>query len=581
MRKALPYLVVLGLLALAPTTVSTQIDLGVPSKTGIVVSASDLAADAGASVLAKGGNAVDAAVATAFAMAVTSPSNGNIGGGGFMVIRLPTGTATTFDYREMAPGKSTPTMYLNKAGEIDMSLTQQGYLAPGVPGTVRGMAAAHKKFGKLAWKDVVTPAVTLASKGFKLSKSLANGLNSEVLGTERGPGRMAAFPASVAAYGKPGGGEWKEGDTIVLGDLGKTLTAIATDGPDAFYKGWIADRIAEDMAAHGGLITKDDLANYAAKERAPIKGTFYGYDIIGMPPPSSGGIALVEMLNMLEAMNLQKETRQSVRGIHLVIEAQRRAYLDRARFIGDTDFVQVPIDTLISKAHAKELIATVTPNKASSSAELGKDILSAGKMPAEEPMETTHFSVVDKDGMAVTNTFTLEGGYGSHVVIKGTGMILNNEMGDFNKKPGTTTATGTIGTPANVIAPGKRMLSSMTPVIIAKDGKLVMVTGSPGGRTIINTVLHVVLGVTAWGLNGREAVDSPRWDHEWMPDRVTFEANALSDAAMAQLKTMGYDVVQRGEQGSAQSIWMHPQTGTAFGIADHRSPDAKASKGGS
>ncbi len=581
MRKALPYLVVLGLLALAPTTVSTQIDLGVPSKTGIVVSASDLAADAGASVLAKGGNAVDAAVATAFAMAVTSPSNGNIGGGGFMVIRLPNGTATTFDYREMAPGKSTPTMYLNKAGEIDMSLTQQGYLAPGVPGTVRGMAAAHKKFGKLAWKDVVTPAVTLASKGFKLSKSLANGLNSEVLGTERGPGRMAAFPASVAAYGKPGGGEWKEGDTIVLGDLGKTLTAIATDGPDAFYKGWIADRIAEDMAAHGGLITKDDLANYAAKERAPIKGTFYGYDIIGMPPPSSGGIALVEMLNMLEAMNLQKETRQSVRGIHLVIEAQRRAYLDRARFIGDTDFVQVPIDTLISKAHAKELIATVTPNKASSSAELGKDILSAGKMPAEEPMETTHFSVVDKDGMAVTNTFTLEGGYGSHVVIKGTGMILNNEMGDFNKKPGTTTATGTIGTPANVIAPGKRMLSSMTPVIIAKDGKLVMVTGSPGGRTIINTVLHVVLGVTAWGLNGREAVDSPRWDHEWMPDRVTFEANALSDAAMAQLKTMGYDVVQRGEQGSAQSIWMHPQTGTAFGIADHRSPDAKASKGGS
>jgi len=581
MRKALPYLVALGLLALAPATVSTQIDLGVPSKTGIVVSASDLAADAGASVLAKGGNAVDAAVATAFAMAVTSPSNGNIGGGGFMIVRLPNGTATTFDYREMAPGKSTPTMYLNKAGEIDMSLTQQGYLAPGVPGTVRGMAAAHKKFGKLAWKDVVSPAVALASKGFKLSKSLANGLNSEVLGTERGPGRMAAFPASVAAYGKPGGGEWKEGDTIVLGDLGKTLTAIATDGPDAFYKGWIADRIAEDMAAHGGLITKDDLANYAAKERAPIKGTFYGYDIIGMPPPSSGGIALVEMLNMLEAMNLQKETRQSVRGIHLVIEAQRRAYLDRARFLGDTDFVQVPIDTLISKAHAKELISTVTPNKASSSAELGKDILSAGKMPAEEPMETTHFSVVDKDGMAVTNTFTLEGGYGSHVVIKGTGMILNNEMGDFNKKPGTTTTTGTIGTPANVIAPGKRMLSSMTPVIIAKGGKLVMVTGSPGGRTIINTVLHVVLGVTAWGLNGREAVDSPRWDHEWMPDRVTFEANALSDAAMAQLKTMGYDVVQRGEQGSAQSIWMHPQTGTAFGIADHRSPDAKASKGGS
>ena len=581
MRNAVSVLAVLGLLAIAPATVSTQVDLGVPSKSGVVVSSSDLAADAGASVLAKGGNAVDAAVATAFAMAVTSPSNGNIGGGGFMVVRLPNGTATTFDYREMAPGKSTTTMYLNAAGEIDMSLTQQGYLAPGVPGTVRGLAAAHKKFGKLAWKDVVAPAVELASKGFKLSKSLANGLNSEILGTERGPGRMAAFPASVAAYGKPGGGEWKDGDTIVLGDLGKTLTAIATDGPDAFYKGWIADRIAEDMAANGGIITKADLANYVAKERAPIKGTFYGYDIIGMPPPSSGGIALVEMLNMLEALNLQKETRQSVRTIHLVVEAQRRAYLDRARFLGDADFVQVPIDMLTSKAHAKELITTITPNKASSSAELGKDILSAGKMPADEPMETTHFSVVDKDGMAVSNTFTLEGGYGSHVVIKGTGMILNNEMGDFNKKPGTTTTTGTIGTPANVIAPGKRMLSSMTPVIISKGGKLVMVTGSPGGRTIINTVLHVVLGATAWGLNGHDAVAAPRWDHEWMPDRVTFEANALSDTAMAQLKAMGYDVVQRGEQGSAQSIWMHPQTGTAFGIPDMRSPDAKASKGGS
>lgn len=576
MRNVVPVLAVLGLLAIAPATVSTQMDLGVPSKSGIVVSSSDLAADAGASVLAKGGNAVDAAVATAFAMAVTSPSNGNIGGGGFMVIRLPNGTATTFDYREMAPGTSTPTMYLNAQGEIDMSLTQQGYLAPGVPGTVRGLAAAHKKFGTLAWKDVVAPAVTLASKGFTLSKSLASQLNSEI------KGRMKTFPASVAAYGKPGGGDWAEGDTIVLGDLGKTLTAIATDGPDAFYKGWIADRIATDMAAHGGIITKQDLATYAAKERAPIKGTFYGYDIISMPPPSSGGIALVEMLNMLEALNLQQETRQSVRAIHLVVEAQRRAYLDRARFLGDTDFVTVPIDMLTSKAHAKALIASITPNKASSSAELGKDILAAGKMPADEPVETTHFSVVDKNGMAVSNTFTLEGGYGSHVVITGTGMILNNEMGDFNKKPGFTNSTGTIGTPANVIAPGKRMLSSMTPVIISKGGTLVMVTGSPGGRTIINTVLHVVLGATAWNLTGREAVDARRWDHEWMPDRVTFEANALTDTALAQLKTMGYaDIVQRGEQGSAQSIWMHPRTGMAYGIADMRSPDAKASKGGS
>jgi gamma-glutamyltranspeptidase/glutathione hydrolase len=562
--------VVVLALVLVPVA-RAQVDLGVASKTGVVVSSSDLAAEAGASVLRKGGNAVDAAVATAFAMAVTSPSNGNIGGGGFMVVRLPNGTATTFDYREMAPGKSTPTMYLNAQGEIDMSLTQQGYLAPGVPGTVRGLAMAHGKFGKLPWKDVVTPAVELA-KGFPLSQSLASGLNNEV------NGRMKNFPASVKAYGKPGGGDWKAGDTIVLGDLAKTLSAIATDGPDAFYKGWIADRIAEDMAANGGLITKQDLANYVAKERAPIKGTFNGFDIISMPPPSSGGVALIEMLNMLEAARLTEVPRSSVKAIHLVVEAQRRAYLDRARFLGDTDFVQVPIERLTSKAHARQLIADIQPMKASSSAELGKDILSAGKLPADESMETTHFSVVDADGMAVSNTFTLEGGYGSHVVIAGTGMILNNEMGDFNKKPGFTNDRGTIGTPANVIAPGKRMLSSMTPTIVAKNGKLVLVTGSPGGRTIINTVLHVVLGVTAWNLTGREAVDAPRWDHEWMPDRVTFEGEALAPAAVAQLKEMGYDVVLRGEQGSAQSIWIHPQTGTAFGIADLRSPDAKAVK---
>ncbi|TAK19341.1 MAG: gamma-glutamyltransferase [Acidobacteria bacterium] len=584
MRKVLiSALAVAATLAVATPSrkVAAQVDLGVPSKTGMVVSSSDIAAETGAAILGRGGNAVDAAVATAFAMAVTSPSNGNIGGGGFMVIRQPNGAATTFDYREMAPAKSTPTMYLNAQGEIDMSLTQQGYLAPGVPGTVRGLAMAHKKFGKLPWKDVVSPAAEIAAKGFKLSKSLASGLNGETIGTEERPGRMKSFPASIAAYGKPGGGAWKEGDTIVLADLGKTLTAIANDGPDAFYKGWIADRIAEDMAANGGLITKADLANYVAKERAPVKGTFNGYEIISMPPPSSGGIALLEMLNMLESVGLPNESRQSVKAIHLIVEAQRRAYLDRARYLGDTDFVDVPVAKLISKPHAKEMMSTLQPNRASSSAELGKDILSAGKLPADEPLETTHFSVVDRDGMAVSNTFTLEGGYGSHVVIKGTGMILNNEMGDFNKKPGTTTSTGTIGTPANVIAPGKRMLSSMTPAIVSKNGKLVLVTGSPGGRTIINTVLHVVLGVTAWNLTGREAVDSPRWDHEWMPDRVTFEGEALSPAAVNQLKAMGYDVVLRGEQGSAQSIWMHPQTGTAFGIADLRSPDAKAVKGGS
>jgi gamma-glutamyltranspeptidase/glutathione hydrolase len=368
----------------------------------------------------------------------------------------------------------------------------------------------------------------------------------------------------------------------VLPDLAKTLTAIATDGGDAFYTGWIADRIAEDMAAHGGLLTKADLAAYQAKERQPIKGTFLGYDIVSMPPPSSGGIALVEMLNMLEALDIQKLKRDSAADrtteIHLEIEAMRRAYLDRARFLGDADFVQVPVARLISKPYAREIIKNIDPARASSSAELGIDILS--KTMADEPSDTTHFSVVDKDGMAVSNTFTLEGGYGSHVVVKGAGFILNNEMGDFNKKPGLTNATGTIGTPANIIAPGKRMLSSMTPTIVSKDGKLVLVTGSPGSRTIINTVFDIVVSVTAFGVTGPAAIEAKRFDHEWMPDTVTFESNGLPQDILDKLTAMGHKVTMRGAQGSAQSIWIDPKTGSAIGVADHRDATAKASKPG-
>jgi gamma-glutamyltranspeptidase/glutathione hydrolase len=546
-------------------------NLGVPSTTGLVVSSSDIASDTGAAILARGGNAVDAAVATAFALAVTHPFAGNIGGGGFMVVRTPDGKATSFDYRETAPGKSTPTMYLGADGNIDMRLTNTGYLAPGVPGTVRGLALAHKRFGKLAWKDVVMPAATLAKDGFVMAPSLASSLSREV-----GNG-MKPYPTSVAAYGKPGGGAWAAGDRLVLPDLAKTLTAIATDGPDVFYTGWIADRIAADMAAHGGLITKEDLAAYQAKERAPVTGTFLGYDVISMGPPSSGGIVLVEMLNMLEAAQIQRQPRGSAGAVHLVTEAMRRGFLDRARFLGDADFVQVPVGDLTSKAHGRELIKTIDPKKASSSVELGKDIVSA--TPGhEEPMDTTHFSVVDRDGMAVSNTYTLEGGYGSHVVVDGAGFLLNNEMGDFNKKPGTTDLTGNIGTDANLIAPGKRMLSSMTPTIMTKDGKLVLITGSPGSRTIINTVLDIVLDVAAWGMTGKDAIDAPRMHHSWLPDRLDVEANGLGDDVLATLKSMGHNVRAAGRQGSAQSIWVQPGTGTAFGIADTRDATAKASK---
>jgi len=563
-------LAVTAVLAAPATPVSTQAqpDLGTFAREGVVVSSSDIASDIGAAVLARGGTAVDAAVATAFAMAVTYPTAGNIGGGGFMIVRLPDGTATTFDFRERAPGKSTPTMYLDAQGNINRNLTAAGYLAPGVPGTVRGLAMAHSRFGKMPWRDLVMPAADLARNGFLVSRSLAGGLNREVAGP------MKPFPGSVAAYGKPGGGQWAEGDTIVLGDLAKTLTAIATDGPDAFYTGWIADTIEKAMAANGGLITKADLAAYQAKERQPVRGTFLGYEIISMPPPSSGGTALLTMLNMLEALEIQKLPRLSAEAVHLTTEARRRAFLDRARFLGDPDFVEVPVARLISKAHATDLIKTIDPKRASSSVELGKDIVT---VPGEESDETTHFSVADRNGMAVSLTYTLEGGYGAHLVIPGTGFLLNNEMGDFNKKPGTTNLTGDIGTPANLIAPGKRMLSSMTPVIVARGSRLVLVTGSPGGRTIINTSLDVVLGVTAWGLTGREAVDAPRMHHQWLPDRLSIEANGVSDDVQATLKALGHDVRVGGTQGSAQTIWVHPNTGAIYGVADRRSADAKAS----
>jgi gamma-glutamyltranspeptidase/glutathione hydrolase len=373
----------------------------VASKRGVVVSVSGIASDVGASILARGGNAVDAAVATAFALAVTHPSAGNLGGGGFMIVRTADGKATSFDYREKAPAASTPTMYLKPDGTIDRSLTRAGWLAPGVPGTVRGLAMAHRKFGKLPWADVVRPAARLASGGFPLSKALASSLNSTVARL------MAPFPSSVAAYGKPGGGSWTEGDTIRLADRGRALEAIALGGPDAFYTGWIADSIASQMTANGGLITKADLAAYEAKERAPLRGTFNGYEIIAMGPPSSGGTVMLETLNILERFGVAKMDRWSPDYLHLRIEAARRAYADRARWLGDPDFVSVPVARLTSKAYADTLSRGISRDRASKSVEIGSDIVTVR---TAESNETTHFSVVDADGNAVSNTYTLEGG---------------------------------------------------------------------------------------------------------------------------------------------------------------------------
>ena len=555
-------------LAQVPARAARDQDV-VASRRGVVVSVSGIASDVGASILARGGNAVDAAVATAFALAVTHPSAGNLGGGGFMIVRTADGKATSFDYRERAPGAATPTMYLKPDGTIDRSLTRAGWLAPGVPGTVRGLALAHKRFGKLPWADVVRPAARLATRGFPLSKALAKSLNSTI---EK---FMAPFPSSVAAYGKPGGGSWSEGDTIRLTDLGRTLEAIASQGPDAFYTGWIADSIAAQMKANGGRITKADLAAYEAKERTPVRGTFNGYEVIAMGPPSSGGTVMLETLNILEHFGVSKMDRWSVDYLHLRIEAARRAYADRARWLGDPDFVSVPVARLTSKAYADTLARGISRERASRSVDIGSDIVTVR---AAESDETTHFSVVDAQGNAVTNTYTLEGGYGSGVVIRGAGFILNNEMGDFNKKPGETNVGGDIGTPANLIAPGKRMLSSMSPAIVTRDRRLVLVTGSPGGRTIPNTVLDVVLGVTAFGEPIRQAVDAPRLHHQWLPDSTTIEAGKVTDATIAALRARGQAVrVGESQQGDAHSIWIDTKTGMAYGAADHRSPDSKAS----
>ncbi|HEY9229237.1 MAG TPA: gamma-glutamyltransferase, partial [Gemmatimonadaceae bacterium] len=539
----------------------------VTSKNGMVISTSAPASDVGAAILRKGGNAIDAAVATAFALAVTHPSAGNIGGGGFMVIRPATGAPITIDYRERAPLQSTPTMYLDSTGQIARRRTATGYLAPGVPGTVRGLAMAHKRFGKLAWKDVVMPAVLLAEKGFVLPEGLARSLNREVTNA------MAPYPSSVAAYGKPGGGEWAAGDTIMLADLGRTLRAIATKGPNVFYTGWIADSIAAAMQANGGLISKKDLAAYQAKVRTPVRGKYHGYEIISMPPPSSGGVAMIQMLNILERFDLPKLGAMSPQAIHYEIEAMRRAYLDRARYLGDPDFVKNPVEKLTSKTYAKTLAAGIDSNHASKSTELGKDIFT--QVATTEHDETTHFSVVDKYGNAVSNTYTLEGGFGSHVVVSGTGMILNNEMGDFNKKPGETNERGDIGTAPNLIAPGKRMLSSMTPSIVTKDGKLFMVVGSPGGRTIINTVMEIVLNGIDFGMDVRQAVDAPRFHHQWLPDSVTFERNALPDSTLQKLQAMGHAVKFGSQQGDGHTIIV--RNGMAFGANDRRSSDSKAS----
>jgi gamma-glutamyltranspeptidase/glutathione hydrolase len=515
---------------------------------GMVVCVSPEAADVGVTVLKQGGTAVDAAVAVAFAMAVTYPAAGNIGGGGFMLVAPPGAEPTVFDYRETAPAAVTRETFVK-------TTDWHNHKAVGVPGTVRGLDLAHKRFGKRTWKELLQPAIKLADEGFALDQSMVNSLNLAV----RRPGGSEEFRRLFGKDGKP---TWQVGDRLVQKDLAKTLRRIAEDGVDGFYTGELAELLVKEIRSGEGLISRGDLDAYRAKERKAVHGTYRGYDVYGPPPPSSGGIGLAEMLNILEGFDLGKMGADSAEARHVMAESMRRAYADRARYLGDPDFVPVP-EFLVSKPHAWKLAKTINLDKATPSESVATDIPLA-----KEGDSTTHFSIIDRNGMAVANTYTLEDSYGSRVVVRGAGYILNNEMGDFNSRPGVTTRGGRIGTDSNLVAPGKRMLSSMSPTVIRKDGKPVLVTGSPGGRTIINTVLCVVTNVIDFGMDVQAAVDAPRQHHQWFPD--AFQIEVRDEGLVKQLEALGHKVRIQAKQGDAHSIWIDPKTGLYHGAADKR-----------
>jgi len=523
----------------------------------MVVTTNEIASKVGIEVLKRGGNAVDAAVAVGYALAVVYPSAGNIGGGGFMVIRLSDGRATTIDFREKAPGKSSTNMYLDEDGNVIRGLSTLGYLSAGVPGTVAGLSMALSRYGTMTLKELIKPAIKLAEEGFPMYQ----GLYRAIIGSKNS---FLKFPSTSAIFLKDDG-FYEIGENFIQRDLARTLSIIAENGPDAFYTGRIADLIERDMKKNGGLITKDDLMNYRAVEREPIIGSYRGYGIISMGPPSSGGIVLNEILNILEFYDLQKMGHNSSEAMHIIAEAERRAYADRARYLGDADFVSIPENGLISKRYAKELNSGIDSEKASSS-----DEINHGDPYPFENDETTHFSIVDRFGNAVACTYTLNGGFGSKVVVDGAGFLLNNEMDDFSIKSGYPNIYGLIGGEANSIKPGKRMLSSMTPTIITKDDKPFMVTGSPGGSRIITTVLQVIINVIDYEMNVKEAVDVPRFHHQWKPDIIYYEPYGFPKDVLKNLEKMGHKVSVRSYMGDANSILVDLEDGVLYGASDSR-----------
>ncbi|MDB4920823.1 gamma-glutamyltransferase [Mucilaginibacter sp.] len=527
---------------------------------GMVVCATPDASKVGLEILKKGGNAVDAAVAVQFALAVTHPEAGNIGGGGFMVYRSAKGKTNTLDFREKAPAAASANMYLDSAGNVIPDMSILTHQASGIPGSVDGMVKAYRKYGKLKWEELVQPAIDMAHTGFKISKRLAGDLNwGSGQFKKLNPGKTYLLKDSV----------WKEGDLLVQEDLAKTLELIRDKGRKGFYKGKVADELVEEMKSGQGIITKKDLKKYHSVWRKAITGKYKGYKIITMPPPSSGGIALLQLLNSVENYPLHRWGYNQDSTVQLIVEAERRVYADRSKYLGDPDFYKVPVDSLLKPAYIEDRMKNFSWDAATPSS-----TIQPGSFAGYESDQTTHYSIIDREGNSVAITTTLNGSFGSKIFVAGAGFLLNNEMDDFSSKPGVPNMFGLIGGKANSIQPGKRMLSSMTPTIIEKDGKLFMVVGTPGGSTIITSVFQTILNVIEFDQDMQQAVSSKRFHHQWLPDQVNIEKGAFDDITIEKLQQKGYKIISGGASGRVDAILV-TKDGYYQGGADPRGDDSK------
>ncbi|MGQ9798122.1 MAG: gamma-glutamyltransferase [Ignavibacterium sp.] len=527
----------------------------VRGKNGMVVSDSKLASEVGIEILKKGGNAIDAAVAVGFALAVTYPSAGNIGGGGFMVIRLNNGTSTTIDYREKAPIHAHEKMFQDSAGNFLPQLSQEGTTSAGVPGSVAGLIYALEKYGTMKLKDVIEPAIKLAEEGFVLDYRLAQSINYNF-------NEFLKYPSSKKIFTKDGQ-PLEEGDLFVQKDLANTLKLIAENGRDGFYKGEVADKIISQIQSLGGIITHKDLESYSPVERKPLTSSYKGFEVITMGPPSAGGVTLIQSLNILENISFSRADWGSSNYIHTITEALKFSFADRSKHLGDPDFYKVPVDKLISKKYAKELFERISEKAIPSEQIAPTDFSSIFESP-----ETTHYSVIDKFGNAVSTTTTINSAYGSKIVVEGAGFLLNNEMDDFSSKPGEPNQFALVGSEANKIEPGKRMLSSMTPTIITKENKPVLILGSPGGSTIPTAVLQVILNYLIFGMDIQEAVNAPRFHHQWLPDQIDYEAFGLTKDVIENLLNRGQILGNERMLGRVEAIAI--ENDWYFGATDPR-----------